>query len=68
MVRYCTLCHRPVEPRRHFGIPTLVVCLLTSGLWLLVMPFYRKRCPICRTCELSDTAPATPARQPGSAP
>lgn len=44
---YCSLCERPVEARRKIGIGTLIVVVLTSGLWVLAIPFYRKRCPVC---------------------
>jgi hypothetical protein len=47
--RYCELCGRLVDGRRHFGFGTLALSVLTGGAWFLVLPFYRKRCPICRT-------------------
>lgn len=47
-LRYCNLCQRNVETKRHFGIGTLVMCLFTLGIWLLAMPLYSKRCPVCR--------------------
>lgn len=61
MIRYCTLCERQVEPKRHFGIGTLIACLVTSGLWLIAMPFYRKRCPICRGSSFAVGAAPKPA-------
>ncbi len=44
---YCCLCNRPVQARRKIGIGTLILVLITGGLWLFAIPFYRKRCPIC---------------------
>lgn len=52
-LKYCALCKRNVEPRRKFGIGTIIMILLTGLLWILVLPFYRKRCPICKTTLLS---------------
>ncbi len=54
---YCTLCDRPVEGTRHIGPGSMVFAVLTAGLSLLAVPFYRKRCPICKSAALSLTAP-----------
>lgn len=54
---YCTLCDRPVEGTRHIGPGSMVFAVLTAGLSLLAVPFYRKRCPICRSAALSLTDP-----------
>lgn len=54
---YCTLCDRPVEGTRHIGAGTIVLAVLTAGMSLLAVPFYRKRCPICRTAAVSLRSP-----------
>jgi hypothetical protein len=33
--------------KKKFGVMTLIMVLLTSGVWLLAMPFYPNRCVIC---------------------
>ncbi|MGF6633557.1 hypothetical protein OKW39_000708 [Paraburkholderia sp. MM6662-R1] len=53
-LKYCIMCERPVEPKRKIGIGTLLLVLLTSGFWLLTIPFYQKRCPICTGSSLLD--------------
>ena len=47
-VKMCMHCDKKVEAKRHIGIGTIILLVLTGGLWLLVIPFYKKRCPICR--------------------
>lgn len=37
-----------VEGRRNIGVGTLLLVLITTGWWLLAIPFYKKRCPICK--------------------
>jgi hypothetical protein len=54
---YCALCRRPVEARRHVGVGTAVLAVFTAGLSLLAIPFYPKRCPICRTTAVSGAGP-----------
>jgi hypothetical protein len=46
---YCALCQRPVEARRHIGAGTVIAAFFTAGVSLLALPFYRKRCPICKS-------------------
>ncbi len=66
--KHCTLCQRSVEPRRKIGVGTLLLALATMGFWLLAIPFYEKRCPICwgsklgsaPTGEAPDTASESP--------
>ena len=43
----CPSCRRPTDHARDFGWRTLVAVILTAGLWLLVLPFYKKRCMVC---------------------
>ena len=47
MIKYCTLCERKVEPKRKIGGGTFALALLTGGFWLLLIPFYSKKCPLC---------------------
>lgn len=65
---YCTLCDRPVEGTRQIGAGSIVLAVLTAGMSLLAVPFYQKRCPICRTAAVSLTGPdgRLPAGGPGS--
>ena len=53
-LKYCALCKRNVEPKRAIGIGTLLLVLCTFGFWLLLIPLYRKKCPICKTTLLSN--------------
>jgi hypothetical protein len=55
-VMYCALCRRPVEARRDIGLGTIVLAVLSGGLALLAVPFYSKRCSICKSAALSRTA------------
>jgi hypothetical protein len=54
---YCALCQRPVEARRDIGIGTVVAAFFTAGITLLALPFYRKRCPICRGSAVVPLGP-----------
>ena len=56
-VVYCALCERNVDSKRHFGIGTLILVLVTAGVWILAMPFYNKQCPFCTGTAFC--APAT---------
>jgi hypothetical protein len=57
---YCALCGRPVEARRQIGVGTVVLAVVTAGLSLLAIPFYAKRCSICRSSAVSLTVPGSP--------
>jgi hypothetical protein len=54
---YCALCARPVEARRHIGMGTAILALLTMGMSLLAIPFYRRRCAICKSPAVSAVPP-----------
>ncbi len=46
--KYCVNCDRVVEAKRVIGVGTFILALITSGIWLFIIPFYSKRCPICK--------------------
>ena len=50
--KYCKLCDRPVEPKRQIGIGTLILVFITALVWVIFIPFYSKRCPICGSTKL----------------
>ena len=56
--RFCLNCERKVRAKAHYGIGTLILAVITAGLWLLVMPFYPARCPICQDSAF-EYSPAT---------
>lgn len=56
-IKYCNLCERAVEAKRVIGVGTLILCVLTGGLWLFTIPFYSKRCAICKADVLTDSKP-----------
>lgn len=64
---YCALCSRPVEARRQIGAGTIILAVLSGGLWLLTVPFYRKRCSICKSPAVSDGKPGAAALSGGAA-
>lgn len=49
---FCTLCDRHVPSKRKIGIGTLILCFFTAFFWVLVIPFYGKKCPICGNADL----------------
>ena len=51
---YCNLCERKVGAKRAFGWGTFFAVVLTSGLWLLALPFYPIRCTVCGSDNLSE--------------
>lgn len=44
---FCSNCGRTVGHRRAFGVGTVIMCLITLGMWICVLPFYPKRCVAC---------------------
>lgn len=46
---YCFDCQRPiVKAKRYIGVGSIFASLFTLGIWyVLVIPFYKKRCFIC---------------------
>ncbi len=52
-ISYCPSCNRQTCHKRAFGIGTLIAVIVTSGLWLMVMPFYPVRCRICGTIVIA---------------
>lgn len=54
---YCALCRRPVEGKRQIGAGTIVLAVLTMGISLIAIPFYSKRCSICRSTAVSRSIP-----------
>jgi hypothetical protein len=59
-IRYCDSCERTITAKRKIGVGTLVMAFFTGGLWLLLIPLYPKRCPICLGTRLSFKAPVSP--------
>lgn len=57
---YCALCRRPVEARRVIGAGTIILGVVTAGLSLLAIPFYQKRCAICKSTAVLATAGELP--------
>jgi uncharacterized small protein (DUF1192 family) len=51
---YCALCNRPVEAKRQIGAGTIILAVITGGLWLFTIPFYSKRCSICKSSAVSS--------------
>ncbi len=51
--KYCNLCERNVEAKRQIGMGTLILIFLTFGFWIILIPFYRIRCSICKSTQLS---------------
>jgi hypothetical protein len=67
---YCALCRRAVDARRHIGGGSVLLALGTMGFSILAIPFYAKRCPICKSTAVSHTptdlaVPSAGATQPG---
>jgi hypothetical protein len=64
---YCALCGRPVEARRQIGAGTVLLAMVSFGLSLLAIPFYPKRCSICKSTAVSATPPGTALASGGAA-
>jgi len=47
MMTFCPVCDKPRGYARRIGIGTLLAAFFTGGLWLLLIPFYPKRCIEC---------------------
>lgn len=56
-VYYCRACERTTHFKRQFGVGTLIGVVVTGGLWLLALPFYEKRCSICKTICIPNARP-----------
>jgi hypothetical protein len=54
---YCGLCRRPVEARRQVGVGSAILAVFTAGLSLLAIPFYPRRCSICKSTAVSLKGP-----------
>jgi len=65
---YCALCSRPVDAKRQVGVGTIALAVITGGLWLLAIPFYRRRCSICRSTAVSMTVPDADMIAGGASP
>lgn len=50
-MQHCAACERKVDSKRHIGVGTLLLVLVTVGFWLPIIFFYRQRCPICKSAE-----------------
>ena len=46
--RYCVNCDRVIEAKRVIGAGTIILAVCTMGMWLILIPLYSKRCPICK--------------------
>jgi hypothetical protein len=51
---YCVLCKRNVTSKRHFTFGTFIAVLVTGGLWIFILPFYRKGCQFCGNNRLTN--------------
>ena len=56
-IKYCDLCERQVEAKRNIGVGTLILVICSAGLWLLAIPFYAKRCAICKSDQVFKGPP-----------
>lgn len=46
---FCSNCQKYTGFKRNWGFGTVVMIILTFGWWILLLPFYPKRCTICGT-------------------
>lgn len=52
---YCLHCAQFVKPK--FATRTMVLIVVTCGLWLLLKRFYKKQCPRCGSGRLIPSSP-----------
>lgn len=50
--KYCPVCHESTPHKRQFGIGSLILFIVTCGLWILVLPLYPVRCSRCGSGSL----------------
>jgi hypothetical protein len=65
---YCALCNRPVEAKRQIGAGTVILAVITGGLALLAVPFYPRRCSICKSTAVSPSPLDMAAAGSGDSP
>ena len=53
-LKHCQACQRSVPAKRHFGVGTLIFVIMTLGWGILLLPFWKKRCTICKSDALQD--------------
>lgn len=58
-IKHCKLCNRKVCADIQIGVGTLILAIVTAGLWLIAIPFYEDRCPICKANEFEAEDEAT---------
>jgi len=46
-IKYCLICKKEVKAKRKIGFLTILFALLTGGLTLPFILFYRRKCPSC---------------------
>ena len=52
---YCLDCQRPAKVRRRVGVGSILTSVFTLGIWyVVVIPFYKKRCFICGGSNVSQ--------------
>lgn len=49
--KMCPNCEAVLGFKRSIGIGTLILVLITGGLWLIAIPFYPLRCTKCGLSE-----------------
>jgi hypothetical protein len=54
-----------VDAKRHIGVGTVVLLFASGGLWLVALPFYSKRCPICSSSAVTTFPVDSEAAHPG---
>jgi RNA polymerase subunit RPABC4/transcription elongation factor Spt4 len=53
-IKFCANCNQNVTPKRKIGVGTFILALCTSGISLLFIPAYAKRCPICQGTKFTN--------------